>query len=322
MSARAAPCIALALNADGSAPEWVELLPAGPLIAGRDGRRWIVDDVQAVLDASQPAGAPFPIDWEHSTDLRAPNGQEAPAAGWVDRLELRDGAIWGRVEWTPRAAAQIASREYRYLSPVFAYDPDTLVIVRLLRAGLTNHPNLDLTALNHHQEASPMALAAILAALGLPETATAEQAVTAINTLHTERQTALNRAAAAPALDQYVPRADYDVAINRATSAERRLAEHAAGALEDEIAREIDAALAAGKITPATRDYHLAQCRQTGGLERFRAFVAAAPAVGDPVPGAGTKPPHQATALNAAELEACRVLGMSEADYRKAKTGA
>ena len=39
---------------------------------------------------------------------------------------------------------------------------------------------------------------------------------------------------------------------------------------------EIEAALGAGKITPATVEYHKASCRQDGGLERFRDFVKAA----------------------------------------------
>lgn len=35
---------------------------------------------------------------------------------------MRDGAIWGRVEWTERAAAAIRAREYRFLSPSFGFD--------------------------------------------------------------------------------------------------------------------------------------------------------------------------------------------------------
>ena len=43
---------------------------------------------------------------------------------------------------------------------------------------------------------------------------------------------------------------------------------------------EIDAALRAGKITPASVDYHRAACADAEGLERFRAFVRGAPAIG------------------------------------------
>jgi len=39
------------------------------------------------------------------------------------------------------------AREYRYVSPVFQFDPKDGSVTRLLRAGLTNNPNLHLTAI-------------------------------------------------------------------------------------------------------------------------------------------------------------------------------
>ncbi len=78
----------------------------------------------------------------------APQGNPAPAAGWITEFAVRDGAIWGRVEWTARAASAIRAHEYRYISPVFQYAPGAGTITRLLRAGLTNNPNLYLTAIS------------------------------------------------------------------------------------------------------------------------------------------------------------------------------
>ena len=89
----------------------------------------------------------MPIDYDHATDFAAPEGRPAPAAGWIRELAERDGALWGSVEWTPHGAKAITSREYRYISPVFQYSPDGAV-TRLLRAGLTNNPNLYLTAIS------------------------------------------------------------------------------------------------------------------------------------------------------------------------------
>ena len=43
--------------------------------------------------------------------------------------------------------SSIVAREYRYVSPVFQFDPKDGVVTRLLRAGLTNNPNLHLTAI-------------------------------------------------------------------------------------------------------------------------------------------------------------------------------
>jgi phage I-like protein len=132
-----------------AAPEWIELLPAG-VFYGRDGRGpFRLDDPDGVIAATvaMQMSAGLPIDYDHATDFGAPEGRPAPAAGWIRALEVRDGALWGRVEWTARAAASIAAREYRYVSPVFQFDPKDGAVTRLLRAGLTNNPNLHLTAI-------------------------------------------------------------------------------------------------------------------------------------------------------------------------------
>ena len=130
-------------------PQWVMLIPAGEF-SGRDGRGpFRLADAQCVIAATEALGmvAGVPIDYDHATDFAAPKGRPAPAAGWIRELEQRAGALWGRVEWTPHGAQAITSREYRYISPVFQYSADGEV-TRLLRAGLTNNPNLYLTAIS------------------------------------------------------------------------------------------------------------------------------------------------------------------------------
>lgn len=110
-----------------SAPEWIELLPAG-VFYGRDGRGpFRLDDPTAVIASTtaMQMNAGLPIDYDHATDFGAPEGRPAPAAGWIRELEVRRGAVWGRVEWTTRAASSIVAREYRYVSPVFQFDPKT-----------------------------------------------------------------------------------------------------------------------------------------------------------------------------------------------------
>lgn len=134
-----------------AAPGWIQLLPAGPDVIGRDGRQWKLSDPAAIVAAFQRRGIPLPVDWEHATEHRAPSGLEAPAAGWVSALDVRQGAIWGNVEWTDRAAAQIRAREYRYLSPVFQFEKSTGEIRALVSAGLTNSPNLKMVALNQDE---------------------------------------------------------------------------------------------------------------------------------------------------------------------------
>jgi phage I-like protein len=205
----------------------------------------------------------------------------------------------------------LTSREYRYLSPAFLHTKK-MEIMSLVSAGLTNRPALVLKALAHAtydvDEVLDADAAVALAAaqpnseentvdkkelckrLGLAEDSTDEQilaacaalkkagveAVAKLTAVQTELATARQ---AQPALDKFVPRADYDVALARAEKAEQVILAEAAKALEVTIDVEIDTALKARKITPATVDYHRAQCTQQGGLERFRTFVAAAPVV-------------------------------------------
>lgn len=323
----------IALNVDltvlaATAPDEVELIsapdPATGQVQGRDGRSWLFDTQAqtAVLEGFRQGAIDLPIDWEHATQHRAPHGEEAPAAAWIERIEVRGGgALWGQVKWTPRAADQVVNREYRFLSPVFDYDPKTHRIVRLVSAGLVNKPNLPLQALN--QEDTPMSrstllAAAIVASLGLSEDASDDAVAQAINTLKKDKDTAtaLN-AANQPNLERFVPRGDYDAMQTRATNAEQALKTRDKTDHDAAVDATIKGALQAGKITPATEDYHRAACSDTRGLERFKAFVGAAPAVGDPSNLDGKKPTGAVTALNAEQKEACRLLGMSEADFAK-----
>lgn len=316
----------IALNTDLSAqpqtedkaPEWVELIPAGPAVTGRDGRFWLFDELSQslVIDAFTVRGIDLAVDWEHASEIKAPNGDEAPAAGWIDQLEIRAGALWGHVGWTPRASAQVAAREYRFLSPVFDYDPVSLRIGRLVSIGLVNKPNLFLTALNRETQEHPVPLpAALCAILGLPETATEDQAVTAATQLKATA-TAKN-SEQQPSLERYVPRADYDALSARAANAEQALANHQKAQHAATVDAEIQAALTAGKITPATVDYHRATCSEQGGLDRFREFVKAAPAVGDPSGLENRKPDTAATALNAEQLAVCTQFGMDPVEFAK-----
>ncbi|WP_336331636.1 phage protease [Pseudomonas putida] len=318
----------LALNTDLSAlltneseaPDWIELIPTGPVIEGRDKRTWLFDDLaqQWVLAAFTGRGIDMVIDWEHATEVAAPKGKEAPAAGWIDRLELRDGALWGHVDWTPRAGGQVVAKEYRFVSPVFDYEDESRRIVRMVSVALTNKPNLVLTALNHEQSETPkMAIPLVLAAcLGLDAAATDEQAVAAVNQL---KATATARNNEQPSLDKFVPRQDYDKAVSRATNAEEALATRKADDHKAVVDAEIEAALKAGKITPATVDYHRAACSEQAGLDRFRDFVKAAPAVADPSGLGKHKTDGTSTALNAEEKLIAGLMGQTEENFLKGR---
>lgn len=133
--------------AQGAAPEWVHLLPAGHILA-RDGREFELGDPGAVVLAFESNAVDLPVDFEHQVD-RTQEGSKGPipAAGWITALKCEQSGIWGHVEWTATAREMIAKREYRYLSPSFLYHPKTKQITRLKGAGLVHRPALHLTAL-------------------------------------------------------------------------------------------------------------------------------------------------------------------------------
>lgn len=322
------------LPTDGSVPDWLELIPAGPTIRGVDGRTWTFgpEEMAGVLQEFARHLGELVLDWEHASEHRAPKGEDAPAAGWIKQLENRDGALWGRVEWTPRAAEQIANREYRYISPVFLFTADDdHRVVRLTSAGLTNQPNFALTALNQEADAAdggdadpnpdqgdiPTMDKELLKRLGLPDNATEAQVTEAIDGLKGQLETAQNRANQQPSLDKFVPRADYDSALSRAANAEERLTTLEKTRQDETIDSAINQALEDGKITPATVEYHKAQCRSEGGLDRFKAFVEQAPETAGDTGLDGKTPAGQDKALNAEMRAIAAQFGNSEEDLKQ-----
>lgn len=332
----------------GSAPEWIQLLPAGPDVVGIDGRRWLFDQAatNSVL-AAFPRRCPMVVDWEHATELRGAAGLEAPASGWITELQARNGELWGRVEWNARAIEQIRNREYRFLSPVFNFQKSTGRIVEMVSAGLTNFPNLRLTALNRESQDSnqedDMPLKPIAKALGLDDGATADQIITATNSLKAKAEkapavpVALCRAlgvaedASADSviqtvnslkattfdLTRFVPRADYDQAQNRAQDLEAKLKAQETAKADGEITGLVDQAVKDGKVAPASKDFFLASCRQQGGVDEFKKFLASAPVL-----AADKLPPREVGAdgvskLTDNELAVCRAMDIDPKDYAK-----
>ena len=62
------------------------------------------------------------------------------AAGWFLPEMREDGLYATKIEWTPAAMAALKSREYRFFSPAFDFEPETRRINRLINVGLTNMP--------------------------------------------------------------------------------------------------------------------------------------------------------------------------------------
>ncbi len=317
------------IDSGGDAPpDWIPLVPAGEVEA-LDGRKFKNTDPEAVVKAFNKDPREIPIDWEHATEVKAPLGDKAPAAGWIIAMEVRNGAIWGQVEWTAEGGRSVSSREYRYISPAFYVQEKSDVVAEIISAGLTNRPALDMPQLSHHEPdhgTEDTMDPKLLAALGLPEDATIEQAIVAASHLNshkahgeiaavdlvaeqsahaeTKQELATARSQSAPTLDKFVPRSEFDSMRARAEIAETADKERAAAEHKALVEREVDEAQKAGKITPANREYYLASAMQPGGLALFQAFVEKAPKIAEPSDLDKKKLPKTADDLAASTVEA------------------
>ncbi|TBU75204.1 phage protease [Phytopseudomonas daroniae] len=189
----------------------LQVTPAGHFKPS-DGREikvpsWYIDQAVAtkVIERFDARRTPPVLDYEHQTLHKEENGQPAPAAGFFRELEWREGqGLFARVELTARARQYITDGEYQFFSPVFVYHPTTGHVLDVQMGALTNHPAIDgMEALGLRaaatfgltlEEETPVnpLLRAVLAALGLAETTTEDQAIAAL-TAHTDQQTALRK---------------------------------------------------------------------------------------------------------------------------------
>jgi len=130
--------------------EQIQLTPAGRFRAAdgrpQDAGTWQIDDAIAarVVARVNARTNPIVIDYDHQTLKTDQNGQPAPAAGWIRRVEWIPGhGLFGLVDWTDRARAAIDAGEYRFVSPVLSYDRTTGEVRDLLMAAITNVPAID-----------------------------------------------------------------------------------------------------------------------------------------------------------------------------------
>ncbi len=305
----------------GEPPQSILLIPAGRFDF-RDVRKpCINDEPEAAIRASEALEmtAGWPIDYDHATDLAAPKGLPAPAAGWIKKLRVQDGAIWGDVEWTEPGAKAVAAGEWKYISPVFDYDKKTRRVTRVLRAALTNNPALYDTAIaaresegddqvEHDEFCKKMA-----SLFGMPEDAKPED-IHAAAKKHVE---ASKKKAEADAKDGDGDDDEKDeAAAARLIATGKVVAQKDYANLVGEVnqlkadrAREraavkVDSAIRAGKITPGQRDWAIAYCARDE--KDFDEFVGRQPAI----------------ALGSSQLRGAPAAGSADANAMPSETAA
>lgn len=313
---------------DGTAPEWVQLFGYGT-VTGRNGLGpYTVRDAAHAAEiiattSAYQAGADAPIDYDHQTQFAVQNGQRAPASGWIKGLEARDDGLYARTEWTAAAAQHIAAREYRYISPTFVHDRDGTVI-RIVGAGLTNLPNLEIPAIASQTQGDPMDPAELIkqikAALGLPDDTADDALIERCKALVAAAEKADQTTATASQVDltRYVPM-DVHLAVAGQLSTLQQ------SSATNEVTGAVEAAIRDGKVTPAMRDWALAYANQD--LGGFRTYVAGAPllvATASQHPAgatAGTSAKGQQGKLTDEELAVANQLGQTPEQFLRTKEG-
>ncbi|MBN2691077.1 MAG: hypothetical protein JXR43_04360 [Burkholderiaceae bacterium] len=321
----AAPGVAV-MAEDGAPLQWVHLIPAATF-AGRDGRGPYTLDAAAVLAAFATHGADLPVDYEHQSLTAAEKAGPVPAAGWIVALEPRDDGLWAQVRWTPQAAELLAAQQYRYLSPVFRFDPASGRVAQLLGAGLTRTPNLMLQAAASTGDAMDELLERLVYILNMPVTSTPDE-------LAAELQKLIDRLTASDAAMQ-AAKAEIEALKTAAQSQQpsqpdpaqfvpinlHRQTAEALAALQSQVAEAaateaVTAAMSAGKLAPAMKDWALDYARRDAA--GFAQFAQSAPQL---VSAAATQ--HAATqpadGLTDSDREAAQLLGLSLAAFAQAK---
>jgi phage I-like protein len=345
---------AIALPVEGGAPaKRFRIVPFGTF-KGRDGRGpWHLRDqahAERVIAATKAFlnGVDLLVNYDHQSEFSAVPGVggQAKAAGWVspDTLEVGADGIYASAEWTPPAEAALQAREYRYYSPHFRADKATGDLTRIVNVGLTNSPNIEVSALASQEadafsaEGSSMNMiakmlsATALSALGLTADSDDDAAVNAIDRMCTGKsgegmvmasvRTKLkladdaDEAAILAAIDTAATPGEPDpakfVPIAVVTDIQKQL-----GALqEDKVLACVDAAIEEGKLTPAQRDWALKLGKQDIG--ELNNFLASAPAFQGGVRIEGT-PETRKTALTEDEAAICAMLGLKSEDYLKTR---
>jgi phage I-like protein len=337
---------------DGEPAKRFRLVPFGTF-RGRDGRGpWHLngrEHAERVVAATKGylAGVDFLVNYDHQTEFAAVQGVggQAKAAGWVkpDDLQVGDDGIYVEADWTGPAYGALQAREYRYYSPHFRADKATGELTRLVNVGLTNSPNIEVSALASQDagaspaEGSSMSIAKLLSAtaltaLGLTADSDDEAAINSIDELVEANSATVAILASVRTRFELANDADEETVLAAIDSAAKagepdpskfvpigalkEVKDQLATINEERVINAVDAAIEAGKITPGQKDWAIKLGNQDMG--ELNAFLDTAPVFkgGKQIEG---KPDARKGQLDEDEAAICAQLGLSPEDYLKTR---
>jgi len=332
---------ALLPASDGQPPREFRLFPAGRFRA-IDGQRpdkpaagWLMNAQAAtrLIAAAKARQSDYVIDYEHQTLFAAKNGQPAPAAAWFHDLEWREGDGLYVVDpnWTAAAARHVTANEYRYVSPVFAWDRVTGEVTTIHHAALVNDPGLDgltdFSALgahfpeNHFSEEEPMELITkLFIAAGLAAPADEAAATAALSNLKAAADQVKPLETAVAALKAQTPDPAKFVPVGTMQDMQTQIAALSAQINGGEVDGLVKSAISEGKLLPAQE----AWARDLGkkDVAALKSYLVTAPVVSALAGNSqtnGKDPEKKPGTLTDVELAVCKAQGISAEDFLKTK---
>lgn len=317
-------------------PTRIQIVPIGEFKDGKGNPFRITAEIIAKIIANFDLRAnDLVIDYEHQT---LGEGQ-APAAGWIKRLIDEGGnGLWAEVEWTARAKQYLQNREYRYLSPVLLArkKSDGVGLPEILHsAALTNDPAIDgmvpVVNKNRANDHSPLhnkengVMKKLLQLLGLPETATEDQAVEVLVTLKAKAETPQvkevlpKQVVSALSLGENATESEVTATILALKQTQTNVQNQEVIVLRKEIAEMkadglVAKAMEDGKITAAQKDW--AREYAVRDVKGFEVFVSKAPKV-VPMEKIQGGPKDKSDAVDESVLLVAKAFGNSKDDLVK-----
>lgn len=347
---------AIALPVQGGVPQKrFRIVPFGTF-GGRDGRGpWHLRDkahAEQVIAATRAFlnGVDMLVNYDHQSEYAAVPGVGgvAKAAGWInpDTLEVGDDGIYVAADWTPAAEAALQAREYRYYSPHFRARPGTGELTRIVNVGLTNSPNIEVSALASQEvgafsEGSPMKKfatllsASALTALALNADSEDDAVVNAIDQLVKDKAGDAAILASVRARFKLADDAGEEAVLNAITSAAaagqpdpakfvpvdalKDVQAQLAAIQEEKVLASVDQAIEQGRLVPALKDWAISLGKKD--ISELQSYLGKAPVFSGGSQLQGDPPATEKGKLSAEESAICAQLGISEADFLQSRDG-
>lgn len=247
--------------------DWFQVTPVGEFRHAQGLQRVdekavtaMANEFNSIAGHLQRAFVGRPI-WIGHHDLNPKEYPDSKAYGWITALEARADGLYAKAKWSPKGKEMIESGEYKFHSPYWDVDKigqeNGRTVYRpkkLISAGLTNEPNIPVAPLaneKEHNMETTIELAALVALLGLANTATKADVTNAITNLRSEAGKVTNLANEKTALANDKGAAETALGNEKTEHGKTKTA--LANVIKQRNELALGNAVKAGKITPAQR---------------------------------------------------------------------